>query len=92
MSEGNASTPSSRPTSAVGSTSADVDALRELIDAETSRALRRREGEEELARLEAIAALEAILTRMPDVRFADRPVVWSGNTILRGPVELPLRY
>ena len=52
-SEGHASTPSSRPTSAVGSTSADVDALRELIDAETSRALRRREGEEELARLEA---------------------------------------
>ena len=53
-SEGNAirGTPSSsRPTSAVPS--ADVDALRELIDAETSRALRRREGEEELARLEA---------------------------------------
>ena len=50
--EGNArGTPSSRPTSAVPS--ADVDALRELIDAETSRALRRHEGEEELARLEA---------------------------------------
>jgi pimeloyl-[acyl-carrier protein] synthase len=45
-----------------------------------------------LARLETMAALEAILTRMPDLRFGDDPITWSDNTILRGPVALPLRY
>ena len=62
-----ASTPSSRPTSAVRG--ADVDALRELIDAETSRALRRREGEEELARLES---KRAALTRDRDECVKER--------------------
>ena len=45
-----------------------------------------------LARLEATFALEAILSRMPDLRFADAPIAWSANTILRGPLSLPLRY
>jgi hypothetical protein len=29
---------------------------------------------------------------MPDLSLGDRPITWSDNTILRGPVELPLRY
>ena len=44
----------------------------------------------QLARLEAALALEAIVTRWPDLRFADAPIRWGRNTVLRGPLALPL--
>ena len=45
----------------------------------------------QLARLEASLALEALVTRFPGLR-RDGPVVWSDNTILRGPRVLPLAF
>lgn len=45
----------------------------------------------QLARLEASLALEALLTRLPTLRFGDEPVAWGNNTVLRGPRKLPLR-
>lgn len=44
----------------------------------------------QLARLEAQTALTHILDRYPDLRFADAPITWGDNTILRGPRILPL--
>jgi len=46
----------------------------------------------QLARLEAALALEALITRFPDLRRSDplAEVEWGTNTVLRGPVELPL--
>lgn len=44
----------------------------------------------QLARLETALALEGLLTRFPDLRFAGAPIVWGDNTVLRGPTELPL--
>jgi hypothetical protein len=44
----------------------------------------------QLARLEAGLALEALVTRLPDLRFADAPIEWGTNTVLRGPLSLPL--
>jgi len=47
----------------------------------------------QLARLEGELALEALLTRFPDLALADTPeraVTWGTNTILRGPKELQL--
>ncbi|MCZ6783587.1 MAG: cytochrome P450 [Proteobacteria bacterium] len=44
----------------------------------------------QLARLEAGIALEALITRFPDLRFAGDEIQWGDNTILRGPVRLPL--
>ena len=43
----------------------------------------------QLARLEGALALEALITRYPDLRI-DGPVEWGTNPILRGPVEVPL--
>jgi hypothetical protein len=45
----------------------------------------------QLARLEASLALEALVTRFPELR-RDGPVVWSDNTVLRGPRVLPLAF
>jgi hypothetical protein len=45
----------------------------------------------QLARLEASLALEALVTRFPGLR-RDGPVVWSDNTVLRGPRVLPLAF
>lgn len=44
----------------------------------------------QLARLEAHAALTHLLARYPDLRFADAPITWGENTVLRGPRALPL--
>jgi cytochrome P450 len=44
----------------------------------------------QLARLETAVALEALITRLPDVRFGSEPIRWGDNTILRGPTRLPL--
>lgn len=43
-----------------------------------------------LARLETSVAFEALIARYPNLDFADAPVRWSPNTILRGPEALPL--
>ncbi len=43
-----------------------------------------------LARLETEAAFKALIERYPQLDFADAPVRWSPNTILRGPEALPL--
>ena len=45
-----------------------------------------------LARVEGALALEALITRLPDLRFDRDPVQWGGNTVLRGPRALPLAY
>jgi pimeloyl-[acyl-carrier protein] synthase len=45
----------------------------------------------QLARLEGGLALEALITRFPDLRFAGE-VRWGDNTVLRGPVSLPLAF
>jgi len=50
----------------------------------------------QLARLEAGLALEGLVTRLPDLRFADPVaeddgVVWKRNTVLRGPSRVRLR-
>ncbi len=44
----------------------------------------------QLARLEAGIALEALITRFPDLRAGSQPVAWGDNTVLRGPTRLPL--
>jgi hypothetical protein len=44
----------------------------------------------QLARLEAGLALEALITRLPNLRFSGDPVEWGTNTVLRGPRVLPL--
>jgi cytochrome P450 len=44
----------------------------------------------QLARLEAGLAIEGLLRHFPSFRLAPEPVVWSTNTILRGPTTLPL--
>ncbi len=44
----------------------------------------------QLARLEAGLAIEALVTRLPALRFQDAPIVWGDNTVLRGPTQLPL--
>jgi pimeloyl-[acyl-carrier protein] synthase len=46
-----------------------------------------------LARLEGALALEALITRFPDLRFEDGEagLEWGSNTVLRGPCRLPLR-
>ncbi len=45
-----------------------------------------------LARLEGALALEALVTRFPDLRFDgdEGGLVWGTNTVLRGPTTLPL--
>lgn len=43
----------------------------------------------QLARLEGALALEALLTRYPDLRL-DGSTTWGDNPVLRGPVEVPL--
>jgi cytochrome P450 len=43
-----------------------------------------------LARLEGALALEALITRFPDLRL-DGEIEWGTNTVLRGPSRLPLR-
>jgi hypothetical protein len=45
----------------------------------------------QLARMEAALAFEALVTRLPALRV-DGPVVWGDNTVLRGPVSLPLAW
>ncbi len=45
----------------------------------------------QLARMETAIAIEALLTRLEDVRLAGE-VTWSDNTILRGPVQLPVAF
>jgi pimeloyl-[acyl-carrier protein] synthase len=42
----------------------------------------------QLARLEGTLALEALVTRYPNVRLPEQTLVWRNNTILRGPKEL----
>jgi len=44
----------------------------------------------QLARLEAQIALDRLLVRYPDLRFGGGAIVWSDNTVLRGPRVLPL--
>jgi cytochrome P450 len=46
----------------------------------------------QLARVEGGLALEALVTRFPDLRFDNDPIRWGGNTVLRGPRALPLAY
>lgn len=45
-----------------------------------------------LARVEGGLALEALITRLPDLRFDRDPIRWGSNTVLRGPRALPLAY
>ncbi|MFE1199549.1 cytochrome P450 [Streptomyces olivaceoviridis] len=47
-----------------------------------------------LARLEADIALRALLSRLPDLAWADptEPVAWLPAGITRGPVRLPVRF
>jgi pimeloyl-[acyl-carrier protein] synthase len=44
----------------------------------------------QLARLETGLALEGLITRHPNLRFADKPITWGTNTVLRGPTSLRL--
>jgi cytochrome P450 len=44
----------------------------------------------QLARLEAQIGLVHLLERYPALRFADAPIAWGDNMILRGPRVLPL--
>jgi len=44
----------------------------------------------QLARLEAGLALEALIGRWPHLAVEEAGIEWSDNTILRGPVKLPL--
>ena len=46
----------------------------------------------QLARLEAGLAIEALVTRLPALRFHDAPIEWGDNTVLRGPTRLPLAF
>jgi cytochrome P450 len=43
-----------------------------------------------LARLETTVALEALISRFPNLRECNERVEWSPNTVLRGPTRLPL--
>ena len=43
----------------------------------------------QLAKLEGALALDALLLRFPEMRVAGQ-VGWGDNTILRGPLEVPL--
>ncbi|MFE6520644.1 cytochrome P450 [Streptomyces sp. NPDC057794] len=47
-----------------------------------------------LARLEAAIALRVLLSRLPDLEWADagEPVAWLPTGITRGPVRLPVRF
>jgi hypothetical protein len=45
----------------------------------------------QLARLEARIAFEALLCGLPGLRLGDGPIEWGRNTVLRGPVALPVR-
>jgi cytochrome P450 len=42
----------------------------------------------QLARLEGTLALEALVTRYPELRLPEQKLTWRNNTILRGPKEL----
>jgi cytochrome P450 len=42
----------------------------------------------QLARLEGTLALEALITRYPNMRLPEQTLAWRNNTILRGPKEL----
>jgi len=44
----------------------------------------------QLARLESQIAFEALLTRLPDLRFGRDEIVWGKNVVLRGPRVLPV--
>jgi cytochrome P450 len=44
----------------------------------------------QLARLEAQIAFDAIVTRLPGLRFGAGEIVWGRNTVLRGPRVLPV--
>lgn len=44
----------------------------------------------QLAKLETALALEALITRWPEMKFAAAPIQWGTNTVLRGPIALPL--
>ena len=44
----------------------------------------------QLARLEAQIAIVHLLERFPNLHFADAPIIWGDNIILRGPRVLPL--
>ncbi len=46
----------------------------------------------QLARMEATLALQALVTRYPKLSLATTKVAWRPNTVLRGPVSLPLRF
>ncbi len=48
----------------------------------------------QLARLEASVALTALVERFPRLRLAVEPgrIAWGTNTVLRGPVALPLAF
>ena len=46
----------------------------------------------QLALLEGGLALEALITRFPDLRFGSDELQWGGNTVLRGPRKLPLAF
>jgi len=45
----------------------------------------------QLAKMEGEIALEALITRFPDLRF-DGPIEWGDNTVLRGPLSMPLAF
>ncbi len=45
-----------------------------------------------LARLEALAALEGVLARLPGFRIAEAVVPRHGSMLVRGPSRLPLRF
>ncbi len=42
----------------------------------------------QIARLEGTLALEALITRYPNMRLPEQTLAWRNNTILRGPKEL----
>ncbi len=45
-----------------------------------------------LARLEAQIGFQRLLARLNDIRFADEPLEWSDNLVLRGVKRLPLKF
>ena len=45
----------------------------------------------QLAKMEGAIALEALITRFPDLCF-DGPIEWGDNTVLRGPNSMPLAF
>jgi len=46
----------------------------------------------QLARMEAAAAFEALVTRLPNLRLGGGEIPWGDNTVLRGPRAVPLRW